>query len=103
MAKERNGGKTGRMRVLGLEPRTYEFKVRCSESVSGLSDKDLQSQQNPTDTKTAQNPAIQGVDNDQIQSVDPQLVAVVKAWPTLPEHIRAAIKALVQTSMDKHE
>jgi len=28
---------------------------------------------------------------------DPDLAIVVKAWQALPEHIKAAIKALVQT------
>ena len=30
--------------------------------------------------------------------VDPDLAGVVVAWPALPEHIRAAVLALVETA-----
>jgi len=30
-------------------------------------------------------------------STDPDLEEIVRIWPGLPEHIKAAIKALVQT------
>ena len=29
--------------------------------------------------------------------MDPDLALIVKSWPNLPEHIKMAIKALVQT------
>ncbi len=29
--------------------------------------------------------------------VDPELAALVAAWPTLPDHIRAAVRALLGT------
>ena len=32
--------------------------------------------------------------------VDPELAALLSAWPKLPEHIRAAIRALLSTVAD---
>ena len=29
---------------------------------------------------------------------DPELARVIESWPTLPEHIRAAVLALIQTA-----
>jgi hypothetical protein len=33
------------------------------------------------------------------QPIDPDLTALVAAWPKLPDHIRAAIRALVGTTV----
>ncbi len=35
----------------------------------------------------------------QSENLSPDLTEIVAVWPELPEHIKAAIKALVQTSI----
>ena len=33
---------------------------------------------------------------DEIGSIDPDLLRISEAWPTLPEHLRKAVLAIVQ-------
>ena len=74
------------MRVVGIGPTTYGLKGRCSENVSPAN-KELTKTENPVfDTSLAN-----------LLQKYPDLVAVVKAWPNLPEHVKRAIKTLVQT------
>ena len=75
------------MRVVGIGPTTYGLKDRCSENVSAPN-KELTKNENPVfDTSL-----------DNLLQKYPDLAAVVKAWPNLPEHIKAAIKALIESA-----
>jgi len=72
------------MRHLGLEPRN-NTRIRGENSEFPR----------PAGSKTG---SAQRDSGGALPSLDPDLAAVVDAWPTLGEPIRAAIRALVETS-----
>lgn len=64
----------------GLEP----------EHVSSLNNNDLQKIKNSTGAES-------GAFSVKTSKIDSDLWNLINFWPSLPEHIKAAIKALVQT------
>ncbi len=64
------------------------------------SKKTTQVQQNNALSKTTANTPQQEKVQNQVQILQshPELEQIIKVWPELPEHIKAAIKALIQTN-----
>ena len=79
----------------GFEPANNGFANRRLDSVSPPKNKDLQKAETG-----AYKPAYKEypkMAENQANSMPPELAEIVQVWPELPEHIKAAIKALVET------
>jgi hypothetical protein len=68
--------------------------------------KPMNSEPNPKSIKTSVNPAGKlapqlAPPSDPNPEIDPDLARLMAAWPVLPEHIRAAIRALVESGQAK--
>ena len=85
-------------RPVGFEPTTFGFEVRERDSIKGTRSKGLRqgaaavAELLPNDT--CQTPPISA------PLADPDLAAVVDAWPALPEAIKAGILAMVNAASE---
>jgi len=71
------------------------FNVRCTKSVSTDKSKTYETSKTPLTPQLTSKSQIQGeIDT---QKLPGDLAEIVTAWPELPVHIKAAIKALIQT------
>jgi hypothetical protein len=56
--------------------------------------------------KSPRNPPLPdegGAESGALAAIDPNLAAVVAAWPTLPEAIRAGIAAMVRAAQEQRK
>jgi hypothetical protein len=71
------------------------FNVRCTKKVSSTKTKTCESSKTPLTPQLTPNSRKQGeIDTSELL---PDLAEIVAVWPELPGHIKAAIKALIQT------
>lgn len=79
----------------GVEPPTHEFSVRCPGNVKqGNSETYETAKPQLTPQLTPDSPKAGPIDTNTLPA---ELVEIVTRWPELPGHIKAAIKALVQS------
>ena len=75
--------------------------VRCTKSLSSAETKTCETPKSPlTPQLTPESRKQGGTDTTELPS---DLAEVVAVWPELPAHIKAAIKALVQSSAKETE
>ncbi len=77
--------------LIGAQPSLTLTPPRGVEQAGASSDKSGELR-NPTKTSGAES----GANSTDLPRTDPDLAKVIEAWPALPEHLKAAIKALVQ-------
>jgi len=79
----------------GLEPPTHGFSVRCSKNTNTCETKTCETSKEPlTPQLTPQSHKQPQIDTSKLP---PDLARIIESWPTLPDHIKAAIKIMVET------
>jgi len=79
----------------GIEPPTHGFSVRCSKNITTEKAKTCETTKEPlTPQLTPKSPKQPKIDTSGLPS---DLAEIVAVWPELPEYIKAAIKAMIET------
>jgi hypothetical protein len=79
----------------GVEPPTHGFSVRCSKNITTDDTKTCETSKPQLTLQLTPNSPKQGkIDTPELS---PDLAEIVNIWPELPEHIKAAFKALIQS------
>ena len=73
----------------GLEPPTHGFSIHCQGELTDCRSNTSE----PCKKNLAENLAL-------LVQEHPDLAQIGEAWPNLPEHIKQAIKALINTAAD---
>ena len=74
-------------RPKGLEPSTFGSTVRCLKDITTEKTKSCKKEETPSAIYSAI-----------LLQKHPDLEQIITAWPELPEHIKAAIMALIRTA-----
>jgi len=100
LRKKRNGEGGIRTRGTGLYP--YDgLANRCTENTNAEKTKTCKTTETQLTPQLTPNSQKQGkIDTSELPS---DLAEIVTIWPELPEHIKAAIKALIQTHKAEKE
>ena len=93
---------TGRYRIRTCDPL---IKSQLPQNDKRIQNKDLEQDTTETYKPAYKENSKADRKQDKIESTQmpPEIAEIVAVWPELPEHIKAAIKALVQTHKAENE